>query len=105
MFLQKIRKRLLPSFRRKPESSIFKLSLILWTPVFTGVTTFKNDNFLDFPKNIVTIGTLFVLGRRVFMNKKRILSGVLLAGVLMLFSLQTAMAAERTVQLKIPGCG
>jgi len=30
-----------PSFRRKPESSIFKLLKISWTPVFTGVTTKK----------------------------------------------------------------
>lgn len=33
------------------------------------------------------------------MKKKRLLSVLLIAGVLMLFSLQTAMAAERTVQL------
>jgi hypothetical protein len=28
-----------PSFRRKPESSIFKPLRTAWTPVFTGVTT------------------------------------------------------------------
>jgi hypothetical protein len=39
------------------------------------------------------------------MTKRRLLSVMLIAGVLMLFSLQTAMAAERTVELKIPGCG
>jgi len=39
------------------------------------------------------------------MKKRRLLSVMLIAGVLMLFSLQTAMAAERTVQLRIPGCG
>ena len=38
------------------------------------------------------------------MKKKRLLSVLLIAGVLMLFSLQTAMAAERTVQLRIKGC-
>jgi len=27
------------SFRRKPESSVFKALAIDWTPVFTGVTT------------------------------------------------------------------
>ena len=31
-----------------PESSIFKSLLILWTPVFTGVTTFyENNKFND----------------------------------------------------------
>jgi hypothetical protein len=30
----------LPSFRRKPESSIFRWLHIAWSPVFTGVTTF-----------------------------------------------------------------
>jgi hypothetical protein len=39
------------------------------------------------------------------MNRKRLLSVMLIAGVVVLFSLQTVMAAERTVQLKIPGCG
>ena len=29
------------SFRRKPESSVFKPLRIAWTPVFTGVTTKK----------------------------------------------------------------
>jgi hypothetical protein len=50
---QKVQKAFFPSFRRKsldvlgtlsspkgPESSVFKSSQILWTPVFTGVTTF-----------------------------------------------------------------
>jgi len=31
---------LLPSFRRKPESSVFRKLRKGWTPVFTGVTTF-----------------------------------------------------------------
>jgi len=39
------------------------------------------------------------------MRKRRLLIVMLIAAVLMLFSLQTAMAAERTVQLRIPGCG
>ena len=34
------RKTLFLSFPRRRESSIFKSLLILWTPVFTGVTTF-----------------------------------------------------------------
>ena len=38
------------------------------------------------------------------MRKRRLLIVMLIAAVLMLFSLQTAMAAERTVQLRIPGC-
>jgi len=29
------------SFRRKPESSLFKALQISWTPVFTGVTNKK----------------------------------------------------------------
>jgi hypothetical protein len=29
-----------PSFRQKPESSVFKQLRTIWTPVFTGVTTF-----------------------------------------------------------------
>jgi len=37
---QKVRKTSYPSFRRKPESSHFKELSSLWTPVFTGVTTF-----------------------------------------------------------------
>jgi hypothetical protein len=39
---------LIPSFRRKPESSIFKEPQVTWTPVFTGVTTFcKPINALE----------------------------------------------------------
>jgi hypothetical protein len=36
----KVQKPPFPSFRRKPESSYFKELSNLWTPVFTGVTTF-----------------------------------------------------------------
>jgi rSAM/selenodomain-associated transferase 2 len=36
-----------PSFRRKPESSFSKPPGIVWTPVFTGVTT-KRDSFHAF---------------------------------------------------------
>jgi len=40
-----------PSFRRKPESSYFQYLKILWTPVFTGVTTFyENIKFDDLVK-------------------------------------------------------
>ena len=35
-----------PSFRRKPESSNFRQLQTLWTPVFTGVTTFYELVFL-----------------------------------------------------------
>jgi hypothetical protein len=35
-----------PSFRRKPESSKFKQLQTIWTPVFTGVTTFYE--FINF---------------------------------------------------------
>ncbi len=38
-----------PSFRRKPESSIFKPLRTAWTPVFTGVTT-KRQFFHTFPE-------------------------------------------------------
>jgi len=37
---QKVQKHRFPSFRRKPESSLFKQLKAIWTPVFTGVTTF-----------------------------------------------------------------
>ncbi|MFO7971820.1 MAG: hypothetical protein R6U40_08730 [Desulfobacterales bacterium] len=37
---QKVTKYCFLSFRRKPESSIFKELQSIWTPVFTGVTTF-----------------------------------------------------------------
>jgi hypothetical protein len=37
---QKVPKALFPSFRRKPESSFFDHLQNVWTPVFTGVTTF-----------------------------------------------------------------
>ncbi len=37
-----------PSFRRKPESSIFEPLRTAWTPVFTGVTT-KRQFFHIFP--------------------------------------------------------
>ena len=33
------------SFRRKPESSVFKALAIDWTPVFTGVTALKFNFF------------------------------------------------------------
>jgi hypothetical protein len=36
----KSRKSYFSSFRRKPESSLLNSLPILWTPVFTGVTTF-----------------------------------------------------------------
>jgi len=36
---QKVIKFRFPSFRRKPESSLFKELQTIWTPVFTGVTT------------------------------------------------------------------
>jgi hypothetical protein len=44
---EKIGLHLFPSFRRKPESSIFKPLRIAWTPVFTGVTT-KRQFFHSF---------------------------------------------------------
>ena len=37
---QKVGNRHFPSFRRKPESSLFSSLQRFWTPVFTGVTTF-----------------------------------------------------------------
>ena len=37
---QKVGKHHFPSFRRKPESSLFNQLRRAWTPVFTGVTTF-----------------------------------------------------------------
>jgi hypothetical protein len=37
---QKVPLVLVSSFRQKPESSVFNWLRILWTPVFTGVTTF-----------------------------------------------------------------
>ena len=46
MASQKVGKCLFPSFRRKPESSVFSLLRILWTPVFTGVTaSYETVNF------------------------------------------------------------
>jgi hypothetical protein len=39
----------LTSFRRKPESSVFKVLRTSWTPVFTGVTT-KIRFFHSFPR-------------------------------------------------------
>jgi len=43
---QKVIKYRFPSFRRKPESSIFNQLQSTWTPVFTGVTTFYE--FINF---------------------------------------------------------
>jgi hypothetical protein len=40
MTSSEVEKYRLPSFRRKPESSRFKQLQTIWTPVFTGVTTF-----------------------------------------------------------------
>jgi len=40
MVSQQVQKYRFLSFRRKPESSLFKQLQTIWTPVFTGVTTF-----------------------------------------------------------------
>ena len=37
-----------PSFRQKPESRLFSQLQTIWTPVFTGVTTFYEDIKFDF---------------------------------------------------------
>jgi hypothetical protein len=45
-FVEKVWKNLIPSFRRKPESRILLISLILisWTPAFAGVTECFSTN-------------------------------------------------------------
>ncbi len=40
MVFKRVQKYRFPSFRRKPESSLFRQLQIIWTPGFTGVTTF-----------------------------------------------------------------
>ena len=43
MVSQKVERQVFPSFRRKPESSYFKM---FWTPAFAGVTT--QETFCEF---------------------------------------------------------
>jgi uncharacterized protein (DUF1499 family) len=54
MASRKVRERVLPSFPRKPESSLFTPLTILWTPVFAGVTTFlKSSSIFEWRITIV----------------------------------------------------
>jgi uncharacterized protein (DUF1499 family) len=53
---RKVGERVFPSFRWKPESSLFSPLTILWTPVSTGVTTFlKSSSILEWRIKIVAL--------------------------------------------------